>query len=67
MARTNIDINERLVRRVMKLHGFSTKREAVDYALRVTAGSFDRRDVLKLRGAGWEGDLEEMRRWEPKT
>ena len=65
MTRTNIEINERLVRRVMKLHGFKTKRDAVDYALRQAAGSFDTRDVLKLRGMGWEGDLDEMRRWEP--
>ena len=38
MARTNIDIDEDLVQRVMVRYHLTTKREAVDYALRALAG-----------------------------
>ena len=38
MARTNIDLDEELVQRVMARYQLSTKREAVDYALRHLAG-----------------------------
>jgi len=38
MARTNIDVDEELVQRVMMRYHLSTKREAVNYALRHLAG-----------------------------
>lgn len=38
MARTNIDIDDDLVERVMVRYHLSTKREAVDHALRHLAG-----------------------------
>jgi Arc/MetJ family transcription regulator len=38
VARTNIDLDEELVQRVMVRYKLSTKREAVDYALRHLAG-----------------------------
>jgi len=38
MGRTNIDIDDDLVERVMMRFHLSTKREAVDYALRHLAG-----------------------------
>ncbi|MCF8530222.1 MAG: type II toxin-antitoxin system VapB family antitoxin [Candidatus Nanopelagicales bacterium] len=38
MARTNIDVDEDLVQRVMTRYHLSTKREAVNYALRHLAG-----------------------------
>jgi Arc/MetJ family transcription regulator len=60
-VRTNIVINDRLIKKVMRLYGFRTKREAVDYALRRLAGSNDPRDMLDLEGIGWEGNLDEMR------
>jgi Arc/MetJ family transcription regulator len=63
MGRTNIVVNDRLIARVMRLYGLRTKREAVDFALRRVAGTGKRRDILGLEGAGWEGDLEAMRRW----
>jgi Uncharacterized protein conserved in bacteria (DUF2191). len=63
VGRTNIVVNDRLLARVMRLYGLRTKREAVDFALRRVAGTGKRRDVLGLEGAGWEGDLEAMRRW----
>jgi Arc/MetJ family transcription regulator len=61
-VRTNVVIDDRLMRKVMRTYGFRTKREAIDYALRRLAGSRDPRDMLDMVGIGWEGDLEEMRR-----
>jgi Arc/MetJ family transcription regulator len=64
MGRTNIVLNDRLVARVMRLYGLKTKREAVDFALRRTAGEYAQRDMLELEGTGWDGpEAAELRRW----
>ena len=61
--RTNIEIDERLIREVMDRYGVSTKREAVDLALRrMLPSRLSRVEALEMEGAGWEGDLERMRR-----
>jgi Arc/MetJ family transcription regulator len=63
MSRTNIDIDDALIRRVMERYGCKTKREAVDFALRQVAPepmTID--EVLAMQGRGWGGDLEAMRR-----
>lgn len=63
MVRTNVVIDERLLRKVMDLYGLRTKREAIDFALRYAARADERKKkTLALEGIGWEGDLEEMRR-----
>lgn len=62
MGRTNVVVDDKLIARVMKLYGLRTKREAIDFALRQVAGSYDPKALLELKGIGWEGDLEEMRR-----
>lgn len=64
MGRTNIVIDDRLIRQAMKLTGAKTKREAVDIALRRLV---DQRSVyqalLRLRGKlHWEGDIDSWRR-----
>jgi Arc/MetJ family transcription regulator len=62
MSRTNIDIDEQACRVIMQRYRFSTKREAVNFALRTVASeplSVDR--ARQLRGSGWNGDLDEMR------
>ena len=62
MARTNIEIDEDLVRRVMKRYGLPTKRAAVDMALRrIDVEPMSRDEALAMEGTGWEGDLDEMR------
>ena len=62
MTRTNVDIDDELIDRVMKRYALRTKREAVDLALRKLAGSRHRqRDMLDMVGTGWEGDLDAMR------
>jgi Arc/MetJ family transcription regulator len=61
-VRTNIEINEELVGRVMKRHHLTTKKDAVDLALRYTAGTPLTQDFLDdVEGMGWGGNLEEMR------
>jgi Arc/MetJ family transcription regulator len=62
MSRTNIDIDEDACRVVMDRYHLGTKREAVNFALRTVAGerlSLD--EARRLRGSGWDGDLDEMR------
>ena len=62
LARTNIDIDAELIGRVMSWYRFSTKREAVDYALRRLATvPMTREEMLAMEGSGWEGDLDQMR------
>jgi Arc/MetJ family transcription regulator len=62
MSRTNIDIDDELIAEAMRRLGARTKREAVDLALRRVVGEpASREELLALRGAGWEGDLEAMR------
>jgi Arc/MetJ family transcription regulator len=63
MARTNIEIDDALVARVMRRYGLKTKRAAVDLALRrLDVEPMSREEMLALEGSGWEGDLDEMRR-----
>lgn len=51
MSRTNIDIDDELVQRVMVRYGLRTKREAVDYALRQLAGEpMTTDEALAMRG-----------------
>lgn len=62
MARTNIDIDEIACRTVMDRYHLTTKRDAVNFALRslaVEPMGID--EALAMRGSGWEGDLEELR------
>lgn len=62
MSRTNIDIDDELVATVMRRYGLRTKKEAVDLALRRLVGPVPTREELRaLEGAGWDGDLDELR------
>jgi Arc/MetJ family transcription regulator len=62
MSRTNIDIDDELMRRVMERWGFRTKREAVDSALRrLDITPMTREEVRAMAGSGWEGDLDALR------
>jgi Arc/MetJ family transcription regulator len=60
--RTNIDIDDQVLREAQRLTGARTKREAVDIALRELVARHRRVDILRLRGkVRWEGDLESSR------
>lgn len=62
MSRTNIAIDDELAAEVMRRFGLTTKRAAVDLALRRLVGSpLSREFLLGLEGVGWEGDLDDLR------
>jgi len=63
MARTNIDIDESLIRKARKLTRLKTKREIVDRALELLVRSEARKGILPYYGSGiWKGDLKSSRR-----
>ncbi|MCB1446096.1 MAG: type II toxin-antitoxin system VapB family antitoxin [Rhizobiaceae bacterium] len=60
--RTNIDIDDALVREAMALSGAKTKKAAIEEAMQFFIRLKNQRKALdEIRGIGWEGDLEEMR------
>ncbi len=62
MARTNIDIDDDACRAVMQRYRLNSKRDAVNLALRrLAAEPLDLDAARRLRGSGWDGDLDEMR------
>lgn len=62
MTRTNIEIDDQLVDRAMRLYRLRSKREAVDFALRRLVGErMSREEMLAAEGQGWVGDLDEIR------
>ena len=62
MSRTNVDIDDVACGQVMRRFGLATKREAVNLALRALAAEpFGVGEARKMRGSGWEGELEELR------
>jgi Arc/MetJ family transcription regulator len=63
MARTNIDIDESLIRKARKLTRLKTKRQIVDRALELLVRSESRKGILRYYGKGvWRGDLRASRR-----
>jgi Arc/MetJ family transcription regulator len=66
MSRTNIDLDDELTAEVMRRFGVSTKKAAVDLALRRLVGApLSREFLLSLEGVGWEGDLDDLRNERP--
>ena len=66
MSRTNIDLDDELTAEVMRRFGVTTKKAAVDLALRRLVGApLSREFLLSLEGVGWAGDLEAMRDEQP--
>ena len=62
MSRTNVDIDDAACAEVMRRYRLATKREAINYALRTLAAEpLGVDDARRLRGSGWEGDLDELR------
>ncbi len=66
--RTNIDLDDKLLEKVMKISKITTKKDAVNYALDQVVKMNQRKLILDLRGKiKWEGNLDEMRtydKWE---
>lgn len=63
MGRTNIELDDELVAAAMRRYGLTSKRAAVDLALRRLVGPTLTAELGdELRGIGWEGDLDALRR-----
>lgn len=63
MARTNIELDDRLVKKGLKIFRCTSKRELVHLALEELLKSARRKEILELRGkVKWRGNLEELRR-----
>jgi len=61
--RTNIEIDDSLMREAMRLGETGTKKATVEAALRLLIQTRLQGGIRKLRGkVKWEGDLEESRR-----
>jgi Arc/MetJ family transcription regulator len=62
VARTNIEIDDELIEKAMRIYRVKTKREAVDLALRRLVGTTLSLDEARaMEGTGWDGDLDDMR------
>jgi len=63
MSKISIDLDDELVAEAMRRYNLSTKQEAVDLALcRLVGPRLTSQDIDTVRGIGWAGDLEELRR-----
>ena len=61
--RTNIEIDDELMRKALKASGAKTKREAVEMGLMTLLRLSSQVEIRKLRGSvQWAGDLNAMRR-----
>ncbi len=60
--RTNIDIDDALMREVLEITGLKTKRQAVDLALRTLLRLKRQERIRQWRGRlRWSNDLEHLR------
>ena len=63
MSRTNIDLEDKLVKEGMQVFKCKTKKELVHLALRELLKREKRKEILQLREKiRWEGNLEELRK-----
>ena len=63
MSRTNIDIEDRLIRQARRLTGLKTKKAVVGRALEELVRIETRKGILRFYGSGiWKGDLKALRR-----
>jgi Arc/MetJ family transcription regulator len=62
MSRTNVDVDDETIARVMRRYGLRTKRAAIDLALRrLDLEPMSREEALAMRDRGWAGELDELR------
>ena len=65
--RTNIDINDDLMRRAMRHSNSRTKKATVEVALRLLVETHAQISIRRLKGKiVWEGDLNRSRRSAPR-
>lgn len=62
VSRTNIDLDDEACAAVMQRYHLSSKREAVNLALRLLAAEpLPLDEARSLRGSGWDAELDELR------
>ncbi|MEK7698749.1 MAG: type II toxin-antitoxin system VapB family antitoxin [Nitrospirota bacterium] len=62
MSRTNIELNDKILKEALKLTRIKTKKDVVNYALGELVRKIRRKKMLELEGkVKWEGNLNEMR------
>ena len=62
MSRINVNINDEACAEVMRRYRLTTKQEAINFALRTLAADpLDVEEARRMRGSGWDGDLDELR------
>jgi len=62
MGRTNVVIDDELIKECQKLTGIKTRRALIDYALHEVRRRGRQKQLLKLKGSvRWEGDLAKWR------
>jgi Arc/MetJ family transcription regulator len=60
--RTNIVIDDKLMKETLRLTGLRTKREAVELGLRTIVRLRKQEEIRRFRGKlNWQGDLYAMR------
>ena len=60
--RTNIEIDDKLMKDTLKLTGLKTKREAVELGLKTLLRLRQQEQIKRFRGKlDWQGDLHAMR------
>ena len=60
--RTNIVIDDKLMKDTLRATGLKTKREAVEQGLRTLLRLRQQETIRRFRGKlNWQGDLDEMR------
>jgi Arc/MetJ family transcription regulator len=60
--RTNIEIDDELIKEALRLSGLRTKRAAVEAGLRLLIRLKRQEDILHLAGrVQWDGNLDESR------
>jgi len=63
MSRTNIELDERVLKEAIHLTHLQTKKAVVNYALEELVKKLKRKKMLELEGkVKWEGNLAEMRK-----
>ncbi|MCP9754069.1 type II toxin-antitoxin system VapB family antitoxin [Lacihabitans sp. CCS-44] len=68
MMRTNIELDDILVKEAMSLTKLRTKKEMVNFALEALIKKIKKQELASLWGSNiWEGDLNQMRMDEKTT
>lgn len=60
--RTNIELDDELVEKALKISKLKTKKEVVNEALKHYVATLKKKQLLSIREKGtWKGDLGQMR------